>query len=297
MKNLSKKVEFARLNFAVLAMAFVCIGLFGCSDDEFKWYDGYVGAEVVGFVDDSLVIVGDYQLWKESHEGMFEPYWDVEGSGHERLCVYNYRVQETGPRWCEQLDDEKTTGAFAGQMTDSIIWGRGLPNKLKMWKIGESQHEIKLSKSLEGCSTEFGISSIHQWLDGKFIARGDKSLSSGGCQYAVLDTVARTITYKRLDENLEWMKMCDDVRAWGEDVYCLIFDKVDGRSVLLKDATDSIFAPMEKLYEGCFSGNMLELGVRICSLINDEIVCSDVKWTGNQELEFYKNDGTVIYLK
>ena len=77
----------------------------------------------------------------------------------------------------------------------------------------------------------------------------------------------------------------------------LIFDKDDGRSVLLKDAIDSIFAPMEKLYEGRFSGNMLELGVRVCSLINDEIVCSDVKWTGNRELEFYKNDGTVIHLQ
>lgn len=60
---------------------------------------------------------------------------------------------------------------------------------------------------------------------------------------------------------------------------------------------DSIFAPMEKIYEGHFSGNMIELGIRICSLKTDEITCSDIKWTGNRELEFYRNDGAVIYLK
>lgn len=159
----------------------------------------------------------------ESHEGIFEPYWDVVESGHERLCVYNYRVQENGPRWCDTLGEYNMTNAFRGQMTDSIVWGGDLSNSIRLWKVGESQHQIKLKKITEGCAGEFGIVSIKQWLDGKFIARGDKSLNANdyGCQYAVLDTIARTLTFKRLGDDLEWIKECDDVRAWGKDVVCL----------------------------------------------------------------------------
>ena len=224
---------------------------------------------------------------------------ESSGCGRERLCVYNYRVQEDGPRWCDSLSSKKMTGIFAGQMTDSVIWGGEVSKSVQLWKIGEKPHEIKLDKSTEGCSVEFRISSLKQWFDGTFIGRSGESLAADGdtCNYAVLDTVARTLTYKRLDKELAWIKTCDDVRAWGDDLYCLLLDEKEGNSVVLKNANDSIFAPMEKIYEGHFSGNMIELGVRICSLITDEIMCSDVKWTGNRELEFYRNDGTVIHLK
>ena len=134
-------------------------------------------------------------------------------------------------------------------------------------------------------------------LDGTFIGKNEESFKTGGdtCQYVVLDTIANTITYKRLDENIDWIQKCDDVRAWGDDVYCLLLEE-EGYSVVLKNSNDSIFVPLEKIYEGNFSGNMMELGVRICSLVTDKIACSDVKWTGNRDLEFYRNDGTIIHL-
>lgn len=228
MKHLLKKSEIEGL-LAILALAFACVSMWGCSEDRIRWNEGFSGAEIVGFVDDSLVMVGSYQMRTESHEGLFEPYWDVIESGHERLCVYNYRVQENGPRWCDTLGEYNMTNAFRGQMTDSIIWGGDMPNSIRLWKIGESQHQIKLKKLTEGCSGEFGVASVKQWLDGKFIARGDKSLNANdyGCQYAVLDTIARTLTFKRLSDDLEWIKECDDVRAWGDDVYCLKRDGLD----------------------------------------------------------------------
>ena len=228
MKHLLNKFEIER-RLAVLTLAFVCICMWGCSEDRIRWNEGFSGAEIVGFVDDSLVMVGSYQMRTESHEGLFEPYWDVVESGHERLCVYNYRVQEEGPRWCDTLGEYNMTNAFRGQMTDSVIWGGDMPNSIRLWKIGESQHQIKLKKLTEGCSSEFGVASVKQWLDGKFIARGDKSLNANdyGCQYAVLDTIAGTLTFKRLSDDLEWIKECDDVRAWGDDVYCLKRDGLD----------------------------------------------------------------------
>ena len=295
MKHLLKKFEIERL-LAVLTLAFVCICMWGCSEDSVRWNEDFSGAEIVGFVDDSLVMVGSYQMRTESHEGFFEPYWDVIESGHERLCVYNYRVQEDGPRWCDTLGEYNMTNAFRGQMTDSIIWGGDMPNSIRLWKIGESQHQIKLKKLTEGCSGEFGVTSVKQWLDGKFIARGDKSLNANdyGCQYAVLDTIAGTLTFKRLGDDLEWIKECDDVRAWDDDVYCVILDDEGEKSFVLKNENDTIPAP-RKFAIGGFWGDMIKLGGNICDINNDKITCSDVIWYGNGDgLKFYQNDELVV---
>ncbi|MBQ5610252.1 MAG: hypothetical protein IIU83_01500 [Fibrobacteraceae bacterium] len=278
MKNLLKKFGFQRLIVAALA-AFACICMWGCSEDRVRWNEGFSGAEIVGFVDDSLVMVGSYQMRTESHEGIFEPYWDVVESGHERLCVYNYRVQENGPRWCDTLGEYNMTNAFRGQMTDSMIWGGDMPNSIRLWKIGESQHQIKLKKLTEGCSGEFGITSVKQWLDGKFIARGDKSLNAGGdsCQYAVLDTLSRMLTYKRLDKDLEWIKACDDVKTWDDDVYCLKFDKEERTSSLF--VNDNLKYILENDYfwtAGAvlqFQGHILLLERDVCRLENGKIKC------------------------
>lgn len=293
--------EIFRLIGAAMT-ALVCVGMWGCSDTTFEWDEKRSGAKVMGFVDDSLVMVEDYRCWSKYTNYANGSSDDDRGCENARLCVYNYRVQEDGPRWCDSLTGSYTNGMWDGQFSDSVIWGHlyvQRKNSISLWKIGEKPHKISLNRNLEGCSVVFRGNSVKEWVDGAFIVRNEKSLKFGGdsCQYAVLDTLLKTITYKRLDKDLEWIKECDDVRAWHDDVYCLVLNKENGISFVLKNGVDSIFAPMEKIYEGHFSGNMIELGVRICSLIKDEITCSDVKWTGNRELEFYQNDGTVIYLK
>ena len=189
------------LTFTIIALS--CICMWGCSDTEFRWNDVRSGAKVVGFVDDSLVMVGDYRCWTEITDGVGANYKDIDGCGQERLCVYNYRVQENGPRWCDSLSNQNSTGIFgmevhstrpSGQMTDSVIWGGFVNNSIRLWKIGEHPHEISLNKKMDGCSVEFTIQSVKQWFDGTFIAKSDRSLKTGddGCQYAVLDTIRRT---------------------------------------------------------------------------------------------------------
>ena len=226
MKGGIKKFQVALV--ALLA----CVCMWGCSDTEFRWNEERSGAKVVGFVNDSIVMVGDYRCWTEITDGVGANYKDIDGCGQERLCVFNYRVQEDGPRWCDSLPNQNSTGIFgmevhstrpSGQMTDSIIWGGYVNNSIRLWKIGELPHEISLNKKMDGCSVEFTVQSVKQWFDGTFIAKSDRSLSAGddNCQYAVLDTIARTLTYKRLGQDLEWVKKCDDVRAWGDVVVCL----------------------------------------------------------------------------
>ena len=201
------------------------------------------------------------------------------------------------PRWCDSLSSKKMTGIFAGQMTDSVIWGGEVSKSVQLWKIGERPHEIKLTKESDGCSVEFRISSLKQWLDGTFIGRSGESLTATGdtCNYAVLDTVAGTLTYMRLDEDLEWIKECDDVRAWGNDVYCVILDDEGENSHVLKNRNDLIPTP-RKFAIGGFWGDMIKLSGNICSITDDVITCSDVIWYGN-ELKFYQNDEVVVDLE
>ena len=87
--------------FAGAVLALVCGGFVGCTDVDFTWENVRSGASVVGFVDDSLVMVGDYRCWSEITDKWNGEYINIDGCGHERLCVYNYRVQEDGPRWCD----------------------------------------------------------------------------------------------------------------------------------------------------------------------------------------------------
>ena len=294
MKREMTKLGFEKL-LAVLAVALVCVNMWGCSDDvTFEWDKSRGNAKIVGFIDDSLVMVGDYRFWHEITEGWNGDYREDEGVGNPRLCVYNYRVQENGPRWCDSLSELNSSGWFSGQLTDSVIWGGDIGGKMKIWKVGGLPHEIDITAKKDGCSNDFRIESVKLWLDGMFIAKNENSLKSNGqnCQYAVLDTVAKTLTYKRLDKNLKWIENCNDVRAWDDDVYCVILDDEEGNSLVLKNEKDTIPIP-RKFAIGGFWGDMIKMSGNICSLNSDKITCSDVIWYGN-ELKFYLDNKIVV---
>jgi len=298
-KKMNKICLEKLLVFATVALSCVC--MWGCSDTEFRWNDVRSGAKVVGFVDDSLVMVGDYRCWTEITDGVGANYKDIDGCGQERLCVYNYRVQEDGPRWCDSLSDRNSTGIFgmevhstrpSGQMTDSVIWGGHIDNSIRLWKIGELPHEIRLNKKMEGCSVDFTVQSVKQWFDGTFIAKSDRSLSAGddNCQYAVLDTVSKLIIYKRLDEKLEWIKKCDDVRAWGQNAYCLFFNKEERSSSLFRN--DTLIHKLENDFSWTagaklsFQGYMLLLERDVCQIVGTGIECFA---SASSEGAFFKN--------
>lgn len=293
MKNLLNKFEMARL-LAVAITAFACVCMWGCSDRvEFKWV-GRGNMSIAGFIDDSLVVAYDCRGWLETTETWNGGYSEDESCGHDRLLVYNYRVQEEGPRWSDSLTNER--GGYRWfQLTDSIFW-RWEGKNILLWKIDETAHEAKISRKNEGCLHTFEIDRMHQWLDNSFIAFGGRLTAEGdSCQYAVLDTIAGTLTFKRLSDDLEWIKECGDIRAWGDDVYCVILDDEGENSLILKNINDTIPTP-RKFAIGGFWGNMIKLSGNICSIHDDEVTCSDVIWYGN-ELKFYENGEVVVDLE
>ena len=284
---------FVRLLVLVVG-AFVEICLCGCSDKvEFKWF-GRRNMAIAGFIDDSMLVAYDCRGWLETTEtwSIGDGYSEKSSCGHNRLLVYNYRVQEDGPRWSDSLTN-KSGGYHWYQLTDSVFW-RWDGNEILLWKLGETAHKMKLSRKNDGCLQIFEIDQIHQWLDKKFIALGGK-LSAGGdsCQYAVLDTIERTLTYKRMDKDLEWIKECDDVRAWGSDVYCFMPGKSAFEAILLQNGFDTIGVPI-KFTVGGFWGDVLRLNANLCVLSDGKVVCSGIIWRGG--LSFYQNEEIIVDL-
>lgn len=307
---------------AVLAVAFACVSMWGCGfeDGTHKEWMYRDAKKVVGFLDDSLVIVGDVRRWRE----VSDEDGDVVGLGawgHQALYLFNYRVRENGPRWMDSLDNgfESDFEYFRGQLSDSIIWGGGGSNyidfqeNISFWKIGQKPKKIKISRVFDGCSHKVFAEKMHEWYDGKIVVFGGTSVidsldpyryiknalvtydsNKAYCQYGILDTIAQTITYKRLDKDLEWIKKCDDVRVWKKDVYCFVSGEYDFGAVLLRNTKDTIDIPL-KFTIGAFWGDVLRINANLCNLIDDKVVCSGVIWRGG--LMFYQNDEVIVNLE
>ena len=287
----------ARKLFVVL-ISVVCAGMLGGCSNWFEenthkeWTDRDV-RKIVGFFDDSLVIVRDVRHWYDVNDenGDF-----LDGGwGHHALYLYNYRVQEDGPRWMDSLDNgfDDDFGYFKGQMTDSVIWGSD-GDVWSFWKVYDKPYKAFIKKKYDDCSIAFEVAFVKQWLGENFIARGNESLGAGGdsCNYAILDTVAGTLTYKRLDDKLKWIEKCDDVRAWGEDVYCLALLNEPMNLYLIKNDVflDSLL--QGKPYEWAsytkvgFSGSVLNLGNNIFKIIDDKLFSNGIAIRSALEYEF-----------
>ncbi|MDY6332517.1 MAG: hypothetical protein SPL52_13505 [Fibrobacter sp.] len=120
------------------------------------------------------------------------------------------------------------------------------------------------------------------------------------CLYAVLDTSAKTLTFKRLDEGLMWINDCDDVQTWEDDVYCLILKDRPMNLYLIKNAVYLDTLLQGKPYGWTdytkvgFAGDMLNLGNNICMIVDDRFSCVGVSIRG--ALEYMNENGiSVIY--
>jgi len=282
-----------------------CVCMWGCGDllreDGEKEFTGHYikgNAKVVGFIDDSLVIVYDFQYWNQDLANGSQ----ITGTGKQRLRVFNYRVQEDGPRWADTLDNMTEVYDYVkGQLSDSVIWGGNGRNSFSFWKLGEVPVVKGVSVGKDGCDVDYGVRALRPWLNGTIIALGEESLNAGGsgCQYAILDTLLNTLTYKRLDADLKWIEKCDDVRAWGKDVYCLLRKK-ENLSILLSinnmvvDSLETDNKEKYAVYPALFAGNMLYLGENICSLEKMKMKKYPNVQTYLNEIKFINSNNNIV---
>ena len=155
---------------------------------------------------------------------------------------------------------------------------------------------MKLKKSTVGCSVEFRISSLKQWFDGTFIGKSERSLDADGdtCNYAMLDTVGKTLIYKHLDEKLEWIRKCNDLQIRNQDVYCMSWNEWHRDGILKRNNNDTLDVPFE-FGKGGFWGNVVELGGHFCNIENQKVICSNnIFWI--RPLKFKNNDDVILDL-
>ena len=296
----------SRLIAVAMAML-ACVGMWGCGDwfDEdthFDWAEHRTEKSIVGFIDDSLVITYNARNWYEVKDENDDQVGS--GKGNQAIFVYNYRVQLDGPVFMDSLDNgmEENFNYGLGQLSDSVIWGgnvnhltNDMGNVYSFWKIGQKPYKVKVKEYKDGCSVGFNVRKLRTWLDGKIYAQGSK-LTRGGdtCQYAILDTITKKITYKRFEDDVKWTQKCDDVRTWGGDVYCFMPGEHPFEAVLLRNGIDTIDVPI-KFTVGDFWGDVLRPNANLCSLIDGKVVCSGAEWRGG--LTFYENDEVVVNLE
>ena len=311
-KRFGKNLIFvAQIMVAVL----ICVYMWGCSDNvSMDWSEERSLGEVVGFVDDSLAIVSSARYWHEEVEPTFGLSYDRSGYAHPGLSLYNYRVQLDGPVWFDTLDNSRDDDFeyVKGQLLDSVIWGGDPKSEVSFWKIGGKPHKMKIKKLFDGCSVEVGYTTkLRPWFDGKILVMGERnvppdvkgfdmdSLGNEYCQYGVLDTIQKTVTYKRLDSDLKWIKKCDDVRAWDGDMYCLKFDKEERTSSLF--VNDSLRHVLENDYfwtAGAvlqFQGNILLLERDVCRLENGKIKCFASASSSGISFKNREDDVYIVY--
>lgn len=138
MKNVKRILPFT-------IPVFLCAGVFGCSDNvTFEWMKVRNEPMIAGFIDDSLVVVTDCRQWLEITETWNGGYSEESSCGHDRMMVYNYQVQEDGPRWTDSLTN-KSGGWRWYQMTDSIFW-RWDGNSILLWKVGGGSQNRSFKK-------------------------------------------------------------------------------------------------------------------------------------------------------
>ena len=311
-KRFGKNLIFvAQIMVAVL----ICVYMWGCSDDvSMHWSEERSLGKVVGFVDDSLAIVNTSRYWHEEVEPTFGLSYDRSGYAHPGLSLYNYRVQLDGPVWFDTLDNSRDDDFeyVKGQLLDSVIWGGDPKSEVSFWKIGGKPHKMKIKKLFDGCSVEVGYTTkLRPWFDGKILVMGERnvppdvkgfdmdSLGNEYCQYGVLDTIQKTVTYKRLDSDLKWIKKCDDVRAWDGDMYCLKFNKEERTSSLF--VNDSLRHVLENDYfwtAGAvlqFQGNILLLERDVCRLENGKIKCFASASSSGISFKNREDDVYIVY--
>ncbi|MBO7513025.1 MAG: hypothetical protein J6T54_08675 [Fibrobacter sp.] len=273
----------------IIAAVLMCVYMWGCGNDM-EWNNDFGGAEVIGFIDDSLTIVYDTQGWHQDLGSFVQDHGDISGRGHQRLRVFNYRVQENGPRLADTLDndDVEDFNYVKGQLSDSVIWGGDPKSVVSFWKIGSKPRKMNVKKMFDGCSIDVRYTTkLRPWLGGKILVMGNTlnpdidgfnldSLGSDYCQYAVLDTIQKVITYKRLNADLIWIKRCDDVRAWGDDVYCVLLDKETYDAKLVVNGNVKFTMERQKYTLGdyakvSFMGPFVQLHQTVYSYQSDEI--------------------------
>lgn len=199
---------------AALAMAFVCAGMFGCGDDDYRRWGGRYEGSLVAIIDDSLALLTNSRGFEDCHD-VFMGSEDCERGGtNDGLFLVNYMKKQT-PYWGDTIKGE--ISFVTGFYSDSTVLYSNGKDEFGFWKIGETPRVVGKWRCESPCRCG-GAKYGRPWQDGNILL---KMVQQNECPYAVLDTATGDVKKLEFTGELAWLKGCDDVTYMAGDVVCL----------------------------------------------------------------------------
>ncbi len=213
MENKMNKFGLKRL-LAVLTVAFTCVCMWGCSDDDYRRWGGRYEGTLVAIIDDSLALLTNSRGYEDCHD-VFMGSEECERRGtNDGLFLVNYRKQQS-PYWGDTVDGE--ISLISGYYNDSSAFFSNTKNEFGFWKIGEKPRVVRKWNCETPCRCDWRKYG-RPWIDGNVLLKME---NQNECPYAVLDTVSGIV--KKLDFSGEyaWLEGCDDITYIDGDAVCL----------------------------------------------------------------------------
>ena len=234
---------------AVLAVAFACVGMWGCGlfDEEVTTAvdDVRTGGTMVAILDDSLAILKNSRGWEEHAESCDYNETCDKGTMNHGIFLVNYRSKQL-PYWGDTA--KGIYHIMNGLAYDSTIFFYNDENEFGFWKIRESIDIRGKMKWSEECNGGKNIQNVRPWEKGNVLLEGAQN-----CPYAILDTATGIVKKLEFTGEYAWLDGCDDITYIDEEVVCLkrLGDVMGSISLLTSDGVvDSLENTKERDFLG-----------------------------------------------
>lgn len=217
---------------AVLAVAFACICMWGCSSVWDESEEDVSRTQLIGYSGDSLVV---YIEEKKIETCLAKPLGDDCSTREKgtRIVVDNFYTEENVWK-SDKLRDQYVVNVYDLVDDSTVIEFEKNKSRFYKWTLGKDSEDLGYFE-WGGCSTREKVGSIRPWGNGKWRLVG----STEDCGYAIVDVAKKKITgYEKLEEFAE---ECSDLWDHEGVKYCVgVFEK------------DTIISYYERYQDGIF---------------------------------------------
>lgn len=197
---------------AVLAVAFACICMWGCSSVWDESEEDVSRTQLIGYSGDSLVV---YIEEKKIETCLAKPLGDDCSTREKgtRIVVDNFYTEENVWK-SDKLRDQYVVNVYDLVDDSTVIEFDKNKNRFYKWTLGRGSEDLGYFE-WDGCNTKEKVGSIRPWGDGKWRLVG----STEDCGYAIVDVKKKKITgYEKLDDFAE---ECSDLWDHEGVKYCV----------------------------------------------------------------------------
>lgn len=211
MENKMSKFGVEKL-LAVLAVAFACVCMWGCSSVWDESEEDVSRTQLIGYSGDSLVV---YIEEKKIETCLAKPLGDDCSTREKgtRIVVDNFYTEENV--WKSgKIRDKNIINVYDLVDDSTVIEFDKSKSRFYKWTLGKGFEDLGYFE-WDGCSTKEKVGSVRPWDNGKWRLVG----STEDCSYAIVDVEKKKITgYEKMDEFAEG---CSDLWIHEGAKYCV----------------------------------------------------------------------------